>query len=311
MTYVNNICADAGTVNCPCHLAETGDCLVCSRLAGEGKCQCSWAGFCIYNEFIHNDGKAINRRRQQRVKIIEKIRYDDNLLVLVLGVNKGFLLNAAKPGSFVFVKKSEDEEFFDVPVSVMKVDVEKGELHIAVKIISAKTRAIAEAEDFLVMRGVYRNGLLGEGIKTLGKDEKWLIFTKGVGFAPAVNLLMWAEGRSTGHLVIDTEKINDEIIYDYINKSIRSAGAKVTITTDSLRNAVNYGHESYDKVIILASDYYIKTIAADLGIPKAKLIFSNNFHMCCGEGVCGACGHVDSKGNTHKMCKCRSEGFFV
>ena len=35
MTYLNPICADVGTRNCPCPLAETGDCLVCSRLAAE------------------------------------------------------------------------------------------------------------------------------------------------------------------------------------------------------------------------------------------------------------------------------------
>ena len=40
MTYINELCADIGTDNCPCPLAETGDCLVCGRLAGRGECDC-------------------------------------------------------------------------------------------------------------------------------------------------------------------------------------------------------------------------------------------------------------------------------
>ena len=40
-------------------------------------------------------------------------------------------------------------------------------------------------------------------------------------------------------------------------------------------------------------------------IPPEKLVFCNNFHLCCGEGICGACGHVDAEGNLRKMCKCR------
>ena len=48
-----------------------------------------------------------------------------------------------------------------VPVSVMAADVEHESLWVILKIISAKTKALAACEDFLEMRGIYRSGLLG------------------------------------------------------------------------------------------------------------------------------------------------------
>ena len=51
-----------------------------------------------------------------------------------------------------------------VPVSVMAADVEHESLWVILKIISAKTKALAACEDFLEMRGIYRSGLLGKGV---------------------------------------------------------------------------------------------------------------------------------------------------
>lgn len=54
-------------------------------------------------------------------------------------------------------------------------------------------------------------------------------------------------------------------------------------------------------MLLLTSDYYIDSIK----IPEEKKVCSNNFHMCCGEGICGACTMVDQDGSSHKMCKCQ------
>ena len=48
-----------------------------------------------------------------------------------------------------------------VPISVMRAEPEKGQLHLAVKVVAGKTKALAEATDHIEIRGVYRNGLLG------------------------------------------------------------------------------------------------------------------------------------------------------
>lgn len=333
MTYINSLCADVGTVNCPCPLAETGDCLICSRLAGCEECDCRWAGVCIYNEYIQNGSVVRSSRENSQADILKKIWYGGDLLIIVLKVSKGFALKASQPGSFVFVNPAGRSEFSNVPVSVMKAEPDKGRLFIALKIISGKTKAVAEEEERLMIRGVYRNGLLGQGLEGLredikqsgkGRDEKrWLIITKGTGFAPAVNLMKSAAGRIKMDFLIDTEKVNDEVVMDYLQSGAADEAADVSFRkeslqamTDALRSerakgrsallAGSYNADSYDRIIILASDYYIKTLSEYMDIPPHKLVFCNNFRMCCGEGICGACSHMDKQGNTSKMCKCRS-----
>ena len=313
MTYLNRRCTDAGTANCPCVLAETGDCLVCSRLAGRNECDCCWAGVCVYNEYIQNDKVVRNRRKNRIVPILKKIRYGSDLMVMVLKVSKGFALQAMEPGAFVFINGIGENDFFNMPVSVMRADVEKERLYIALKVISGKTKKAAEATEELIVRGVYRNGFLGKGTAGLDEDRKnggrWLVVTKGIGFAPAVNLLNWAGGRVNVDLIADLEKINEEMFDDNRRECMEKSGDSLTIRQGSLQEMMKSFNEDkavqYDRVILLTSDYYIRTISQNMGVPEHKLVFCNNFRMCCGEGICGACSYVDNKGCVSKMCKCR------
>lgn len=307
MKHINKTCVDAGTVNCPCPLAETGDCLICSRLSGSDKCDCSWCGLCIYNEFVQNDKQIPNLRTNEKCRIIQKEWYGKDLLKIVLEVSRGFALKAAMPGSFVFMNVVGEQDFYNVPISVMRVDVQKAQIHFALKVISAKTKKIAKEKEFLMVRGIYRSGLLGGGMESVLKNvafvgnenkERWLILTKGIGLAPAVNIVDYAKGKADVELVIDPEKITAGFIEEMIH---------VKKTLMPLSEVPAYGAEGYDKVFILASDHYIDVLTARLNVPEHKLIYSNNFHMCCGEGVCGACSYVDEKGAVKKMCKCRQK----
>lgn len=364
MTYFNPICADVGTRNCPCPLAETGDCLVCSRLSGARECSCRWAGVCVYNEYMQNGSMVRTKRKARSTGILQRLRQGDDLLMLQLRVPRGFALEASRPGSFLFLKPPGAPEMTSVPVSVMAADVEHESLWVILKIISAKTKALAACEDFLEMRGIYRSGLLGKGAAGMldlhdpgiSVRKRWLILTKGVGFAPAVNLIRWAAGRVDIHVIADPEKVGDDVILQQFRawrpEGHRSEGgcfrlefqslaklleqpaaASPLQQTDSITTALHTSdstaaappatalHTSgshdpdlnvpclqqtdYDRIFLLASDYYIKRLSAVMKIPPEKLVFCNNFHLCCGEGICGACGHVDAEGNLRKMCKCR------
>lgn len=369
MTYFNPICADVGTRNCPCPLAETGDCLVCSRLSGARECSCRWAGVCVYNEYMQNGSMVRTKRKARSTGILQRLRQGDDLLMLQLRVPRGFALEASRPGSFLFLKPPGAPEMTSVPVSVMAADVEHESLWVILKIISAKTKALAACEDFLEMRGIYRSGLLGKGVAGMLDlhdpgifvRKRWLILTKGVGFAPAVNLIRWAAGRIDIHVIADPEKVGDDVIRQQFRawrpEGHRSEGGRFRLEfqslaklleqpaaasplqqTDSITTAppatalhtsgstaaappaaaphTSGSHDpdlnapclqqtDYDRIFLLASDYYIKRLSAVMKIPPDKLVFCNNFHLCCGEGICGACGHVDAKGNLRKMCKCR------
>ena len=364
MTYFNPICADVGTRNCPCPLAETGDCLVCSRLSGARECSCRWAGVCVYNEYMQNGSMVRTKRKARSTGILQRLWQGDDLLMLQLRVPRGFALEASRPGSFLFLKPPGAPEMTSVPVSVMAADVEHESLWVILKIISAKTKALAACEDFLEMRGIYRSGLLGKGAAGMldlhdpgiSVRKRWLILTKGVGFAPAVNLIRWAAGRIDIHVIADPEKVGDDVIRQQFRawrpEAHRSEGGRFRLEfqslaklleqlaaasplqqTDSIATALHTSSSSatvppatalhtsgshdpdlnapclqqtdYDRIFLLASDYYIKRLSAVMKIPPEKLVFCNNFHLCCGEGICGACGHVDAEGNLRKMCKCR------
>lgn len=446
MTYLNPICADVGTRNCPCPLAETGDCLVCSRLSGRKVCDCRWAGVCVYNEYIQNGSKVRVRREDRSTEILQRLWRSDDLLLLQLAVPRGFALEASQPGSFLFLKAPGASELTNVPVSVMAADAEHGSIWVALKILSAKTKALAACEDFLDVRGVYRSGLLGKGLagmqadgrkpggeplegkapvveslpgKSLERDcleekstdgnnsrgmnleqnaerekraekqqdegksmsgtdvsgdsieekhleetrllgelsksepgletpdrefstrKRWLILTKGVGFAPAINLIRWAAGRIDVHVIADPEKVGEDMIREQFHawqlEKAGVEGGRFRLEFQSLAKlldrleaasplpatdphapalsthgtpvdhpaAPTLHQTNYDRIFLLASDYYIKRLSAAMKIPPGKLVFCNNFHLCCGEGICGACGYVDTAGNLSRMCKCR------
>ncbi len=302
MLLRNKQCADAGTENCPCRLAEYGKCIVCSRLNGSETCNCDWQGTCIYNEYLQNN-RCINGQRASALYKTEKVTwYEKDLVVMRLAVPRGFAEAAALPGSFVFVRDPSDEHFYNMPVSVMRACHEEGFVELAVKITGPKTQSMVRSlnggKGQLEMRGVYRNGLLGVEKLTehVSGGKRVLCIAKGLGIAPLVNYARWAEGRDRIDFIIDTEKITDPFV-DYCMEGccIRS------VKYDRLPLDMTWElQDKYDVIVLSASDFYQQNIY----IPDSKKILSNNHLMCCGEGICGACIFVDKSGQTHRMCKC-------
>ena len=273
---------------------------------------------------MQNGSMVRTKRKNRSTEILQRLWQGDDLLMLQLRVSRGFALEASRPGSFLFLKPPGAPEMTSVPVSVMAADVEHESLWVILKIISAKTKALAVCEDFLEMRGIYRSGLLGKGAAGMldlhdpgnSARKRWLILTKGVGFAPAVNLIRWTAGRIDIHVIADPEKVGDDVIRRQFRtwqpEAYRNEGGRFRLEFQSLAKLLEQPAAAsplqqidYDRIFLLASDYYIKRLSAVMKIPPEKLVFCNNFHLCCGEGICGACGHVDAEGNLRKMCKCR------
>ncbi|MGI6727194.1 MAG: hypothetical protein ACOX4P_01325 [Anaerovoracaceae bacterium] len=314
MSKSNIDCIDAGSENCPCYLAVTGDCLICSRLQGREECDCKWKGVCIYNEFLQGNRRVNNPRKDFYAKIINKKYYLDDLVVFTIDVGTGFALKASIPGSYLFIKDKESNSYYDTPLCVMKTDIEKGHITLAIKIISAKTKTLAEAEDGLMVRGVYRNGILGISA-IIGKhmiDQKILLITKGTGLASAILAADYLWRKNRVDCVIDREKISEEMISDYMGEGDGIIKYMSLINKDEVKELADLvDREQYDAVIMLMSDYFLKEIGTMIKelLPNARYAFSNNFHICCGEGICGACTTIDNNGDTIKMCKCQNNTF--
>lgn len=298
MRHKTKQCIDAGTQNCPCQLSQCRDCLVCSRLAGAGCCDCDWQGVCIYNEYFQNNCRLHEQRSSSIHKVQKKIWYDKDLAVMRVEVPRGFAENASLPGSCVFVKKPGMEAFFDTPISVLRTDFEEGTMDLAVKVLGPKSKNLLSdvGGPMVEMRGVYRNGLLGARKLMTAAPKRVLCLTKGIGLAPIINYSRWAGGKDHIDLVADTDKVGrrfaEECLLGCQVNSVEYRRLPLDLS--------QYRPESYDLIVLSASDYYQQNIY----IPEDKRVISNNNSMCCGEGICGACIFTDKNGTAHRMCKC-------
>ena len=314
-------CIDCGTENCPCSLAETGDCIVCSRLSGKDFCDCDWKGVCVYNEFVQNGKKSSGIRGEQEMSIVRRDGYGEETTVLVLDCGRGFALKCLQPGSFLFLKKPKDHHFYSMPVSVLAAEPEKGRIPLAVRAFAAKSKHLLEEGETLTVRGVYPNGILG--IKKLrgtrgriDPERRIMILTKGLGFAPAALLASWIGGRARTDLYIDEDKIDKRLIRRYLPKGMNGRTEKIDLRREfaykgTERISEKFHQGGYNTLVVLTSDYYISEIKKILPVDAC----SNNFRLCCGEGICGACSRTDDQGRTFRMCKCsecpeREQGVF-
>jgi len=269
---------------------------------------------------MQGNGRVNNPRKEFTAGIVRRKFYLDDLAVFVLDVGKGFAIKAGSPGSYVFMRGRKDTRFYDIPISVMHADVERGQIHVAVKVISTKTKTLLEENEAFVLRGVYRNGIQGlEAVRPRNlKNASVLLVAKGIGLAPAILTAESLGNRNRVDLVVDTEKISTELVSDYLSESgSETAGSGVEIHrirymslgSEEDRQTLErvMAEEKYDSVAVLASDYYVEQIGklTERILPEAKRAFSNNFRICCGEGVCGACSVVNAGGETIKMCKCQ------
>ncbi len=298
-------CIDVGTENCPCFLAVTGDCLTCTRLQGKEYCDCQWSGSCVYNEYIQSGKRINNPRGEILASIVDKIGYDDGLYIYALKVGQGFAIKCDTLGTYVFMRPAGEQGIYDTPISIMSADASKGLIHVAVKAISAKTKKITEEEVEFTIRGPYRNGLLGIK-KFLEKKGKTLILCRGVGISPAITL---ANKLNSADIIVDDERTNKQVAEDYL-KDIPVNLQYLTLSDQMVKKQIAglMEKEEYDRVAILASDFFISEygkLTSEV-LPKAAIAVSNNFNMCCGEGVCGACTMVDETGCAYKMCKCQT-----
>ena len=328
MKVWNRSCVDLGSEHCPCWLAVTGDCLICSRLQERGAsggnsermflsgedCDCEWSGSCPYTLLAQNGGRIAERRREISARLIGRKDYDEDISVLILEVGCGFAQKASIPGSFVFLRPRESdtegkERLYEMPVSVMKVDETAGTIHLTIRKEGPKSKTLLNRilpMDDIVVRGPYFSGLLGaerlRPAKVKGKRVAFL--TKGIGAAPAILAMdrLIAMDEKTGESdqntglkirwLADDTNIDRQLLEDY------SEGVKP-----------EYGgldDQSYDIVVISGSPYFVETMRREVRkrLPEAALVVSNDATMCCGEGICGACTEVTKEGRVIRRCKC-------
>ena len=305
---LNYECVDAGTEYCPCNLALTGDCLTCSRLQGKEFCDCGWNGVCVYNEFVQNGRRTAGPRTAFDASVVSRRKFDD-LTVLELAVGRGFAVRASRPGSYVFLRRPDQRECYDVPISVLKTEERKGTIHVAIKELGPKSKALLEdGPSRLEVRGVYGGGLQGVRYLQPGylRGKRVLFVTKGIGAAPALLTMQRLPEEVRADWIADEEKVGKEFLDVYGQGRPReSVSLAQPEQLAGVRERLKRG--GYDVVAVMASDYFVQVICALAGevLPAANLVWSNNARLCCGEGICGACTETTADGQVIRRCKCQ------
>ncbi|MDD6043719.1 MAG: hypothetical protein PUB87_08230 [Eubacteriaceae bacterium] len=295
---LNSICVDAGREGCPCALAESGNCLVCSKLSGGDCNDCRWTGVCIYTLYMQNSRRRVSGRRTSTLKVKRIINYHADFKVFVLDAPYGLCQRAQRAGSFVFAKRPEEKGWFGMPVSVLKADKDSCELHLGIYNCGPKSNNLIAAAECMEIRGIYYSALSGlAGLKSDPSEN--LIYAKGIAISPLRNILDTALIDETkSRFFLDISKVSLDFIIDYFG----DLPAEKVVFRDFLAEGFDEKELSHHdtNVLALVSPYFADRIEEAAGRPCLR---PNKGNMCCGEGICGACTSADDLGNTLRRCK--------
>ncbi len=316
-------CVDVGSENCPCELAVTGDCLTCSRLQGKDRCDCDWKGVCVLNEFLFNGRRANNKRKEKECPILSKYHTAEDFVILEIGVQKGFAIRCMRPAAYLFLRSPKCDHYYDVPVSVLDVSLSRPSVTVGIRILSAKTKAVEEAEEAILVRGPYRGGMIGRKFRNM--SGRVMILCSGAGVCPGIFACNLLSAASEVTLVARDAPFEKEMVRRFFHprefsrrdrlgeeKSLKYArGGNIVFRdfenaeeVEKIRRSARI--EKPDHIVILGSKAFIAAMygAMDEFHTSAGFVTSNDVSLCCGEGVCGACEITTAAGKRIRMCKC-------
>lgn len=307
-------CIDAGTEYCPCKLAEAGQCLTCSQCQGKCFCDClNWKGVCIYQELHTNGNKAKEGRKTYDCIIKNVIKFNDDAIMIKFEAPHKLVLDLVKPGSYIFIRTDENK-YFDIPISIMDANLENDIITIVVEVRGIKTNRLLNTKENenIVIRGPYWNGVFG--LKNISAQQygKALVLARGIGMAPMMPVVRNLISQDNDvDVIIDKSPFDDnfakELLNNYslkIKESILLEKGKLSdyakvIIKDAINDGVQFIHIAGADILTYGVIQYLNEINRN----DIKLSCCNNFKMCCGEGICGACTARFSGHRVKRFCK--------
>lgn len=301
-------CIDMNSPYCPCLLADTNHCTFCGMLRGEGVCDCDWSGTCIlYEKFWRDKAKKKSAvcRAEEETRALSQRQIGDKTYLVEFSVGEELARGLQALGSFVFLRRTSDPAFGFFPVGVMKADGQT--ISVAIETIGAKSsRFILNRDEKIIVRGPYRNGVLGgPWIENLS-GGKVALLAGGIGQAPALPILKTLAGHKNKVLAIAAPGKVGKIF-------IEEECAKLGVELYKARFLREDGFERLEKLFAGDLDLLVSAgpdaqhsgvirmmSARGVDLPMAA---TNNAVMCCGEGICGSCERLTQDGKCVKMCK--------
>ncbi|MEW6522660.1 MAG: hypothetical protein AB1445_03655 [Bacillota bacterium] len=302
-------CEDAGSKYCPCQLALTGNCLACPVLNQGGACDdCAWSGTCVLVEAAWNRGEARPGRSEYEVTVVDRVQLAPPAFALEIKVPPGLVDGLQPSGSFLMVRPAGSEHWFNVPLSVARLDPARGTVTHFVQVAGPKTRTLEQHRGQLVVQGPFASGLVGRRYLQARQAGRSLLVAKGIGQGPALHLatnLLAAGGR------VDALLGPGELGRVVIDGELAALGASVTVLKrERDKNGGTFrlflSRGKYDLLVSAGSDQQHQALwkLATKVSPGTQMVYTNNAVMCCGEGICGSCGTQLDAGFT-RACKAR------
>lgn len=312
-------CIDCGTEFCPCKLAEAGECILCSQLNGKCFCDClNWNGVCIYQELYNNGMKAKNGRSTYNCKVVYVKKYEEELITIKIEVPHKLALDLVKPGGYIFIKTNEGE-FSDVPISIMDSDIDNDILALAIEIRGIKTKKLlnTNANDILQIRGPYWNGVFGQKNIEKQVNNNVLVLARGIGMAPMIPVIRRLKNNNNNvDVYVDNGTFKEDFYNEYIEKYECEKKETTLLNKGELSEECKYiiKNSIKDKDIklihIAGADiltYKVIEFLDQLERKDILLSCCNNFKMCCGEGICGACTARFAGHKVKRFCKFQTD----
>lgn len=303
-----NTCVDAGSIYCPCHLAETKDCILCTQLKGEGLCDCRWQGVCIYQNYLKNKNDINRQRMEELCEIKKKTEFEKDIYLLEIQIPHELALELINPGSYIFLRgENRSSESFNSPISVMNVDLNSNLLTIVIGSLGPKTKDLLK-NDKVYVKGPYKNGIFGLKYFKSMKEKKVVLISKGLSQVTLINVInQLLKNNNVLKIFMDQNGKMIPLVQEKI-KSLENVDIQyvdfekdIDIIKNEIRNDVALVYSA-------GSNYFNREIMniVDVVDDKIPLSITNNNLICCGEGLCGAC-IVKMQGENIRTCKTQVE----
>ena len=312
---INGACADYGSKYCPCIMAEKGHCVVCSRVNGSDNCDCSiyGGGFCVLEELQRNNGKAQPMRSTYTCSVMTIFKHE-SFIYMKLNMPSDFEYEVKLPGSFVFIRTSENS-WFDVPISVQFDECYVGSIEVYISTCGIKTKCFENLKggDTVYVRGPFFSGLLGKRELQSQQNGKCLVFAKGVALIPSISVIKYLKNQGNDvKIFVDDSSFSNEYLdfhlklfeLDYESIVLSDQNGELTETVKNI--LCSFVDSGGDFIHIGTSEYVIHLVVNYLKSIHAQhihLTCCNNEKMCCAEGICGACTSTNSNRKTIHSCK--------
>jgi len=167
----------------------------------------------------------VNAILNVKVKILSKEEVAPNIFLIKLSAPS--VAQEALPGQFIHIRCSKgDYPLLRRPLSIHRVDKEKGEIYILFQVMGEGTRLLAQKE---VGDNLDILGPIGNGFNIYPGNKKIIIIGGGIGVAPLLALCEESirKGKEVRVLIGALKK---ELVIG--EENFRNLGAKVDVATD-------------------------------------------------------------------------------